>query len=332
MEKSQCRDHVPAGSGHPNSRPSALSIKCSISGGREDCPLGLQDPFSPPATASARCEHASNAPPHGAKRKIASPIGSEHHITEPLSRGADTIDVVPDRSPKTKILASSRTSHSLLHTLAEGKWRSSARRFEALGLGSVCCAVQCPMLALTPRPPCRPADVREEERRVETAASARPRGVSRAPAYRTCHIAPPDYRTCSLGHARAPSVRFSFAYTCSSAHRNGARYTFVDRMTTRGRARARQGGRGTISIEIASDFAKSHTRQTGHFLFDRSNVRFVARFWFCVVLQCPFLPYRSIHAKSQPDNRITIVSACSLGRAVVLAFSKPAALSCVLFR
>jgi hypothetical protein len=39
----------------------------------------------------------------------------------------------------------------------------------------------------------------------------------------TCPIAPPDYRTCSLGSARAPSVRSSFAYSCSSALRREAR-------------------------------------------------------------------------------------------------------------
>lgn len=104
--------------------------------------------------------------------------------------------------------------------------------------------------AKDPRPPCRPADVREEVRRVETAASARPRGVSRAPLYRTCHIAPLDYRTCLLEHARAPSVRSSFAYPCSSAPRKGARYTWIDRMTTRGRARARQGGRCCIALQF----------------------------------------------------------------------------------
>ena len=78
--------------------------------------------------------------------------------------------------------------------------------------------------AKDPRPPCRPADVREGFARVETAASARPRAFSRAP-LPDMYASPTGLPDMFARAARAPSVRSSFAYPCSSAPRMGARYT-----------------------------------------------------------------------------------------------------------
>jgi hypothetical protein len=146
-------------------------------GGRLDCPLDFQRTILPAEQASMRRIRL-------VLRRIAAP---RRNMRRP---------VVPHK-----------LSRNLALGFISGEYRGRNLACHGQHEGAPLHAV-CPPAGgrrKSPRPPCRPEDVREEVRRVETASSARPRGVSRAQAYRTCHIAPPDYRTCSLGH-RASAV------------------------------------------------------------------------------------------------------------------------------
>lgn len=141
----------------------------------------------------------------GAGENWASPIGSASLLAEP---------------PRTSAHSCSRSCSGA----AEFRCRAGSRHLSRRRRPSLVLVFTDVSFAKDPRPPCRPADVREGLPRVETAASARPRAFSRAP-LPDMFASPTGLSDMFARAARAPSVRSSFAYPCSSAPRKGARYT-----------------------------------------------------------------------------------------------------------